>query len=252
MAKSSERSEPPTAPGTASSCPKYAGGSAQSARGAAPPDPASLLLETLAQHALTALGTLPADPAFCPSDAQALMLVGPMGGDIWWSGLKANPEWQDGQPDPVDRWSRRTLTAIATLVGGTALFPSDGPPYPPFLHWARATGQMWQSPVGMLVHAQAGLWVSFRGALALPFALPLPAATNPCNTCHAQPCRTACPVNALGAGVYDTHACHGFLDSPAGRDCLSRGCAARRACPAGESHARLDDQSAYHMRQFHP
>ena len=249
MAKGSEL---PGASGPPSSCPKYAGGSAQGARGAAPPSPARRLLETLDHHALTALGILPPDPEFCPPTAQILVLVGPQGGKRWWHSLQASAEWQDGGPDPIDCWSKRILGAIALSFGGTALFPSDGPPYPPFLHWARRSGHLWQSPVGMLVHADAGLWVSFRGALALPFPVSLPAKTNPCDSCAGQPCLTACPVTALGPLGYDTSACHSFLDSPAGRDCMSRGCRARRACPCGESHARLDDQSAYHMRQFHP
>ena len=195
------------------------------------------------------MGSLPADPAFCPPDARTLVLIGPQG--RWWQSLVTSDEWRDSQPHPVDRWSKRVLNAIATGLGGTALFPSDGPPYPPFLHWAKATARMWQSPVGMLVHAKAGLWVSFRGVLALPFPLDLPPATNPCTQCPGQPCRTACPVGALTPSGYDTAACHAFLDTPPGTDCMSQGCAARRACPLGQSHARSPAQSAYHMRQFH-
>jgi len=246
MAKGSE--PPSSVSGAPSSCLKYIVGSAQ---GVSPPSPDDLLLATLDHHALTALGSLPADPSFCPPTAQTLVLVGPQGGLRWWDGLKASVEWQDGQPDPIDRWSKRILHAVALANGGAAVFPSDGPPYPPFLHWARQSGHLWQSPIGMLVHADAGLWVSFRGALALPFPVSLPPAGNPCDSCSDQPCRTACPVNALGPAGYDTVACHAFLDTAAGRDCMSRGCVARRACPQGESHARSPEQSAYHMRQFH-
>lgn len=217
----------------------------------APADRARHLLAMLDHHALTALGSLPADPALCPPAAQCLVLAGPQGGMRWWQGVQASPEWSDGQPDPIDRWSKRVLGAIASACDGAALFPSDGPPYPPFQQWARQSGRLWQSPVGMLVHPDAGLWVSFRGALALPFSVPLPAAEKPCDSCIGQPCRSACPVNALGPEGYDTAACHAFLDKTAGRDCMSRGCAARRACPRGESHARSPEQSAYHMRQFH-
>jgi len=195
------------------------------------------------------MGSLPADPAFCPPDARTLVLIGPQG--RWWQSFVTSDEWRDNQPHPVDRWSKRILNTIATDLGGSALFPSDGPPYPPFVNWAKATGRMWQSPVGMLVHARAGLWVSFRGALALPFPLDLPVAANPCNQCPGQPCRTACPVGALAPTGYDTAACHSFLDTGPGTDCMSQGCAARRACPAGQSHARSPAQSAYHMRQFH-
>ena len=214
-------------------------------------DTKSELLGALDAEGLVALAVTGPDPGFCPPGSQALVLIGPQGGAVWWDRLQASPEWQDGTPDPVDRWSHRTLGALAGRFGGTALFPSDGPPYPPFLRWARASGALWQSPVGMLVHADAGLWVSFRGALALPFALSLPPGQNPCTACADQPCRTACPVNALGPDGYDTAACHAFLDTPAGGDCLQHGCRARRACPASQSHARVSSQSQYHMSQFH-
>lgn len=211
----------------------------------------SELLNALAAEHLVALGSLAADPAFCPSDAHTLVLIGPEGAAGWWRHVISSPEW-DGKPDPVDRWSRRVLEHLARHFGGLALFPSDGPPYPPFQAWAQATGRIWQSPAGLLVHTEAGLWVSFRGALALPFPLPLPAAESPCLTCAAKPCLHACPVRALGGdGGYDVQACHEYLDRPAGQDCLNHGCAARRACPASHGHARLSAQSAYHMGQFH-
>lgn len=213
--------------------------------------PASEALRALSDAGLVALAVTAPDPDFCPPDCRALVLIGPAGGSTWWSALKAAPEWQDGAPDPVDRWSKRILGGLAGRFGGAALFPSDGPPWPPFFRWAQASGALWQSPVGMLVHADQGLWVSFRGALALPFDLTLPEAAKPCETCAAQPCRTACPVGALSATAYDTARCHAHLDTPEGRDCLTGGCRARRACPAGIGHARLAEQSAYHMSRFH-
>lgn len=209
------------------------------------------LITALAADHLVALACLPADPAFCPAPLTTLILIGPKGGADWWRHVTASPEWQDGTPDPLDRWSKRVLGGLAARWDGLALFPSDGPPYPPFFRWAQESGAVWQSPVGMLVHAQAGLWVSFRGALAVPFRVGLQATENPCLTCAAEPCRTACPVGALSREGYDVTACHAYLDTEAGKDCLSGGCRARRACPASQSHARLSDQSAYHMSRFH-
>ncbi len=200
---------------------------------------------------LVALATTEPDPAFCPADSRALVLIGPQGGAGWWVRVTASPEWRDGAPDPLDRWSKRVLGDLAGRFGGRAMFPSDGPPWPPFFRWALASGAIWQSPVGMLVHADAGLWVSFRGALALPFDMLLPTATNPCATCADRPCISACPVNALSPTAYDVPACHDFLATDGGRDCMTAGCLARRACPLSQSHARLPQQSAYHMSQFH-
>ncbi|HPD91660.1 MAG: ferredoxin [Rhodobacter sp.] len=208
-------------------------------------------LGALCAEGLLALAVTGPDADFCPPGTQSLVLVGPEGGTTWWSRVTAAPEWHDGAPDPLDRWSKRVLGAIAERFGGTALFPSDGPPWPPFFRWALDSGRLWQSPVGMLVHHDCGLWASFRGALALPLAVHLPPAENPCDTCVDRPCTRACPVAALSATAYDTARCHAYLDSTAGRDCMTHGCAARRACPAGESHARLPEQSAYHMSRFH-
>ena len=35
------------------------------------------------------------------------------------------------------------------------------------------------------------------------------------------------------------------------RDCMKAGCLVRRACPVTQAYARMPEQSAYHMRQFH-
>lgn len=181
---------------------------------------------------------------------ETVLLLGPHEPGFW-AAFSASPEYQDGAPDPLDCWSKRVIGALAEQWGGTAVFPSDGPPYPPFMAWALASGQAWQSPIGMLVHARAGLMVSYRGAVRLPALLELPPpATNPCDTC-AKPCLSACPVGALNASqVYDIPACKAHITAPQGADCLGSGCLARRACPLSESYGRLPAQSAFHMKAF--
>jgi hypothetical protein len=75
---------------------------------------------------------------------------------------------------------------------------------------------------------------------------------SPCATCPDQPCRSACPVAALSPERYDTATCHGFLETAPGKDCMTQGCAARRACPVSASYGRLPEQSHFHMKAFHP
>ncbi len=183
-----------------------------------------------------------------PPGTRTVLLLGPREPGFW-PHLLAQPEW-DGAPDPVDRWSRRVVGRLACDLGGKALFPFGGPPYHPFYAWALRTGRCWASPVRLLVHASQGMLVSIRGALALrdEVAVPPPVA-EPCNTC-AAPCLTACPAGALGTAGYDVPACHGWLDTD-GADCLTGGCLVRRACPVSATYARMPEQSAYHMRQFH-
>lgn len=206
--------------------------------------------DRLAVHQLEILGGFHAkdDPAL-PSGTRTLLLVG-LKEPGFWPHITAQPEW-DGAPDPMDRWSRRVIGGLACDIGAKALFPFGGPPYHPFYQWALRTGRVWDSPVRLLVQATQGLMVSFRGALAIKdeVAVP-PAAAKPCETCIAKPCLTACPAAALGAGGYDVPACHAYLDA-GDRDCMKAGCMTRRACPVSATYARMPEQSAYHMGQFH-
>lgn len=212
-------------------------------------------LEALAAGAralgLVPLGAFHPQPGDgAPPGTGTLILVGPDPAGFW-PGFAASPERGDGLPDPLDRWSRRVVTALAASVGAAALFPFDGPPWLPFLAWARRSGRAFASPVGPLVHDGLGLFVSYRGALALPDRLALPEpGSAPCGTCAGQPCRTACPAGALTAAGYDTAACHRFLDTPAGRSCLLDGCAVRRACPVAPAPWPAA-QTAFHMAAFH-
>jgi hypothetical protein len=188
-----------------------------------------------------------------PGDTGTLLLLGPHEPGFW-PRFTAATEWSDGNPDPLDRWSRRVIEGFARDLGATALFPFTGPPWLPFQSWATRSGRAWTSPVRLLVHDSAGLMVSYRGALALParLDLPPPPTTAPCDACEGQPCRAACPASALTPQGYDLPRCHAYLDTAPGQDCLSGGCAVRRACPVSQSYGRLAEQSAYHMGRFHP
>jgi hypothetical protein len=211
----------------------------------------SALTARLAEERLEVLGgfSVTEGEAGLPAGTRSLLLIGPAEPGFW-PHLTSQPEW-DGGPDPVDRWSRRVIGRLACDLGAKALFPFGGPPYHPFYRWALRSGQVWDSPVRLLVHARQGLMVSFRGALALKETVPVPQPmARPCDTCPA-PCLTACPAGALTAEGYDLPACHAFLDQPAGADCMTGGCLVRRACPLSQSYARLPEQSGYHMRQFH-
>lgn len=209
------------------------------------------LTARLAAHRLVVFGGFhPVDGDDLPDWAQTLVMIGPAEPG-YWAHLTAQPEWLDGTPDPVDRWSRRVLGGLACDLGGKAYFPFGGPPWRPFYRWALRTGQAWDSPVRLLVQAQAGLMVSYRGALVLRERLDLPAPVpRPCDTC-AQPCLSACPVGALGGSGYDVPACRDWIKQPEGAACMSGGCMVRLSCPISKTYGRLAEHSAYHMRQFH-
>ncbi|MEX0370544.1 MAG: ferredoxin [Tateyamaria sp.] len=190
-----------------------------------------------------------------------LMVMGHSGSRIligtdahWWNVFTESPEYRDGIPDPVDTWSKRVMNRVAADLGAKAYYPSDGPPYAPFIAWALDTGRFWQSPTGMMIHDRAGLMISLRCALEFIEEFEsVPAGTNPCDTCTTKPCISACPVDALSdAHFYDVPACKAYLDTPIGKSCMTGGCLARRACPVSQAFERPAAQSAFHMKAFHP
>jgi hypothetical protein len=204
-------------------------------------------------HRLMVMGAFhPGPEDGLPEETGTMILFGPREPGFW-SHLTAEPEWRDGAPDAIDRWSRRVIGRMACDVGGKAYFPFSGPPWRPFIRWAKASGRAWASPVTILVHDTAGLFVSYRGAIGLKDRLDLPPPPPcPCDSCEGKPCLTACPPRALTVEGYDVPACHAFLDTGPGQDCMTEGCAVRRACPVSQAYGRVAAQSAYHMRSFHP
>lgn len=206
------------------------------------------LSHDLAKNGLTILGGFhPEASDNVPGHPKTLMLIGPEQG--MWQIFTQSAEYSDGLKDPLDRWSLRTINALADAANAVAHYPFGGPPHLPFYSWALKTGRIWASPVGLLVHVQSGLLVSFRGALAFAdrLSLPEPQNASPCETC-AKPCLTACPVGALSGNGYDVPSCRDYVASDAA-DCAEAGCAVRMACPVGRG-LQPKDQSRFHMSAF--
>jgi len=202
--------------------------------------------QALLPHHLTIYGGVCKD---LPQGIGTLLLLGPQPPGFW-PHFTTSPEYTDGQPEPLDRWSKRAITELAQDLGAEAFFPFGGPPWRPFVQWAIDSGRAHVSPVGLLVHDEAGLMISYRGALGFAQNITLPEPPPcPCDTCADRPCLVACPVDALTPDGYDITACKTDLDRT-GNDCMTRGCAVRRACPISQSHGRTEGQSAFHMRAF--
>ncbi len=163
----------------------------------------------------------------------------------FWEDFQKSPEYADGLPDPLDRYSKRVIGAFADALGVEAVFPSGGPPYPPFLEWALHGEGVYPSPTGMLVHDEFGLWISFRGALRIA-GVPKRSSQNPCNDCSRQ-CLQACPVDAFSTGQYDVAGCREYLGD---KDVACwDGCLVRASCPANKIK-RDPEQSRFHMQSF--
>ena len=181
-----------------------------------------------------------------------ILLVGMVGTENW-PAFSASPEYRDGAADPLDRYSTRVISALAGEFGATALFPFAGPPWLPFQRWAMRAEAVAPSPLGLLIHPRYGLWHSYRGALGFAEALDLPPrreTISPCDGCAERPCLTICPVAAFSGRGYDVESCATHLRAPQGRPCLTRGCLARRACPAGDAHPQSPEAAGFHMRAF--
>ena len=185
--------------------------------------------------------------------AGSVALVGVAGSGIW-PEFASSPEYRDGLPDPLDRWSRRIGGQVATELGAQPVFPFDGPPYHPFLGWAVMSGPVWPSRLGIHIHSEYGLWHAFRFALLFrqPLAdLPAPDTdVRPCDRCATSPCLSACPADAFSDGGYDVERCYRFLDSNPVARCHTEGCLARGSCPVGAGYRYIPEHAAFHMAAF--
>lgn len=184
--------------------------------------------------------------------ARTLLVIGNAGPQMW-QVFSGAPERSDGRADPLDRWTERSLGPLAAGLGAAAHYPSDGPPYRPFLRWAQKAEGLRASPLGMLIHPRYGLWHAYRAAFVFQAVLKLPQpdeAPSPCETCADKPCLTTCPVSAFQIGRYDVPACVAHIGSAEGRPCLTQGCLARRVCPIGRDFSYDPPQAAFHMEAF--
>ena len=198
-------------------------------------------------------------------------MVGNLGSDFW-PIFGDSPEFHDGLPDPMDRWTRRIGQDVARRFDAQALFPFDGPPYAPFQRWALRCSPMQRSPLGLLIDPQQGLWQALRFVLAFAeepawAGRSVGAGTRAaqisvqavgsarvigdiCSRCDGQPCLSACPVDAFTGTDYRVQDCTAFLQGPDGEDCMGLGCQARRACPVGTASSYRPDHAAFHMAAF--
>ena len=183
-----------------------------------------------------------------PKKAKSILLLGPDEPNFW-KIFKESEEFNDLDANPLDRWSKRIIDNIAAQNDCTALYPFGGEPYKPFFSWALRSDTVWSSPVHLAVHKDRGLFVSFRGALAINQTKKINQIfDNPCIKCPA-PCLTACPVDAFTEAGYDAVKCKEHINSLDSRNCKSLGCNTRRACPVG-ANLRNFEQSSFHMENF--
>lgn len=191
---------------------------------------------------------------------QSIEIIGNAGSSMF-ERFQTSTEYCDGNPDPMDRWTKARIGSLAKVRHLDVIFPFEGPPFFPFQQWAmRADPAFYTSPLGILVHQRYGLWTGLRAALIHPRPAPLATGvkpSHPCESCRKKPCLTACPVDAFKADpetftpeVYEARACVDHIASSDLMSCRSQACAARRACPLGRGYALSEDQARFHMNAF--
>jgi len=183
--------------------------------------------------------------------AGTIIMLGFIGADQW-NGFAASAEYRDGRAHPLDRWSYRVISRLASDLGARPLFPFTAP-FMPFIRWAQKAEAVHPSAMGMLIHPDYGLWHAWRGALTFEEKLDLPPRDErplPCDSCIDKPCLSACPVRAFdGTGAFDARSCGAHIRKPEGATCMS-GCLSRRACPIGAEYRYAAEQAAFHMKSF--
>ena len=192
------------------------------------------------------------DAQLSAAAAGTIVLLG-FTGSLQWESFRRSAEAADAMPNPLDRWSRRVIGSLAGEFGALDFYPNGTARPLPFQKLAARCEPVHQSPIGLLIHAEWGLWHAYRGGLVLPERIELPSAVasaNPCASCAAKPCLSACPVDAFGAHAFNSRACVDHVTSAAGSKCRDYGCLARRACPAGVQYRYVPDQARFHMQAF--
>jgi len=215
------------------------------------------LEQRLQQHGLYLRGVASLNPQEIEiygfdTDNPALALVGNIGSS-YWPVFSQSPEYRDGKANPLDRWSRRVAESIAAALPVLPVYPFEGPPYYPFQQWAQRAEALQQSPIGVMMHPDYGLWHSYRFALlGAQFATRKtpPPTESPCINCEAKPCLQSCPVGAFDDNGYDVTRCAGYLQQTPQAECHTTGCLARYACPIASDLRYSPAQGQFHLRAF--
>lgn len=192
-------------------------------------------------------------PVVQQAPARTVVLLGFTGREQW-STFATSTEFSDGLPHPLDRWSQRVMSILARQFGAAALYPFTGPPWWPFQRWAKRAERLYESPLGILMHADYGLWHAYRGALLLKDEIDIPPIRNwpnPCESCRTRPCLSACPAGALSGGRYAAETCREHLLADHHTNtCSTSGCLARYACPVAAEHRYSSAQASFHVQAF--
>jgi len=184
-------------------------------------------------------------------DNKSGLLIGNIGSELWPS-FSTSAEFSDGDADPLNRWTVRVMEPMARELQAELRYPF-GEKIWPFQRYAKEATGVQQSPIGLLIHPEYGLWMAFRAALMFDKIDDLKHSDgkpHPCDSCADRPCLNTCPINAFTSDGYDYLSCKSHVASSAGRECYVGGCMARHACPVGKGFSYTPDHQAFHMKAY--
>ncbi len=216
-------------------------------------DNTALKLESDIREILSPSGLLPL--GWFEIDDQPALLIGNIGSSQWQVFSGASP-LADGKADPMNRWTVGVISALAEkLPAGLVVqvrYPFGEPNWP-FQDYGRAAMGIDQSPIGLLIHPEYGLWTAFRAAMVFADNFELPKTRkfdHPCDNCSDKPCLNTCPISAFTVDGYDYLACKSHVAGQKGTACREGGCLARLACPVGSAHQYQKPHQAFHMKAY--
>ena len=183
---------------------------------------------------------------------RSVLVFGNGGGALWdafVADLRAHPAHLADEAHPLDSFVQRAIAHADPRPPASRRWircSADEPDPVDFRTLALRAGLGWTSALGLLLHPEYGTWLGLRAACFTTEALPLTpalAGDGPCPSC-AAPCASACPATAIRDGVWQVGLCARWNTET--DDCVTA-CAARVACPAGETHRYSALERHYHQ-----
>jgi len=188
--------------------------------------------------------------------ARSIIVIG-NGGGVFWNAFKRHADENQGwmaRDNPLDDFTRGVIERdiVPTLAGftHTIIYPfmSNGPALN-FMEAGKSAGLSGPSIIGVVVHPTYGPWIAFRAAILLGELIDAPGEAyrfDPCPSCTARTCISACPAGAVSvASGWDIPKCLTHRVEVEA-DCAPR-CHARAGCVLGPEHRYPEDELAYHQ-----
>lgn len=187
------------------------------------------------------------------AEIRSLLLIGNSGPDFW----RKIPSTYFDRQHPVDDFAADTVTSCmakyADMTTWSLLYPTAR--YcPPLQSLGKVAGWHYDSPLGLGVNPQWGLWFAYRAVVAVSIDLKYAIRSlfeSPCVSCQSQACISACPGSAIAQGQSpDLMRCARYRLSPA--SACADTCISRLSCPVAPDLRYDEAQTNYHYKTALP